>query len=62
MDDARRLIAEAALMVGSAIGLSDTPPEIRAPAPLLGEHTAEILHRLEYDDEAIAALQAQGVV
>jgi formyl-CoA transferase len=49
-------------MVGSAIGLSDTPPQISMPAPLLGEHTAEILHRLDYSDEAIQELQGQGVV
>ena len=49
-------------LVGSAIGLSETPPQIRIPAPLLGEHTAEILRRLDYSDESIQELQGEGVV
>lgn len=33
-------------LVGGAVNLSDTPCEIRTPAPLHGEHTAEILARI----------------
>jgi crotonobetainyl-CoA:carnitine CoA-transferase CaiB-like acyl-CoA transferase len=29
-------------------------------APLLGEHTTDVLHELGYDDEAIAALRTSG--
>lgn len=36
--------------------LSDTPGSIRRPAPLLGEHTAEVLREASFADAEIAAL------
>ena len=39
----------------------DGPDRMR-PAPLLGEHTAELMQGLGYTPEAIAALEAAGVV
>jgi formyl-CoA transferase len=42
--------------------LSDSPGTIRAPAPELGEHTAEILGRLGIDSGRLEALRAGGVV
>jgi len=43
--------------------LSDTPVEIRRAAPLLGEHTAEVLGELPgYDRERIAELAASGAI
>ncbi len=49
--------------------ISDTPVRfsasqagVRARAPLLGEHTDEILLELGYDPEAIASLRKEGVI
>jgi len=44
------------------IELSETPGTYRRPAPLLGEHTDEILRTLGYDDTEIAALRRDRVV
>jgi crotonobetainyl-CoA:carnitine CoA-transferase CaiB-like acyl-CoA transferase len=49
-------------LIGSPINLSDTPAQFFRPAPLLGEHTNEILNRLGYDNEAIEDLRANGVI
>ncbi len=49
-------------LIGSPVNLSDTPPQFIRPAPLLGEHTDEILKRLGYDREAIGDLRARGVI
>jgi crotonobetainyl-CoA:carnitine CoA-transferase CaiB-like acyl-CoA transferase len=44
-----------------AIGLSRTPGHI-GPTRDVGEHTRPILRELGYDDDAIAELEADGVV
>jgi crotonobetainyl-CoA:carnitine CoA-transferase CaiB-like acyl-CoA transferase len=44
------------------IELSETPGSYRRPAPLLGEHTAEILASLGYDGPEIAALREEKVI
>jgi crotonobetainyl-CoA:carnitine CoA-transferase CaiB-like acyl-CoA transferase len=49
-------------LVGSPINLSDTPAQFFRPAPLLGEHTDEILTRLGFGSEAIEELRTSGVV
>jgi crotonobetainyl-CoA:carnitine CoA-transferase CaiB-like acyl-CoA transferase len=49
-------------LVGSPINLSGTPAQFFRPAPLLGEHTEEILTRLGYGSETIKELRASGVV
>jgi crotonobetainyl-CoA:carnitine CoA-transferase CaiB-like acyl-CoA transferase len=49
-------------LIGSPINLSGTPAQFFRPAPLLGEHTAEILARLGYDQKAMAELRAEGVI
>lgn len=49
------------LTVGSPIKFSSFTPKITG-APLLGEHTAEVLTQLGYSAEAIATLRADKVV
>ena len=49
-------------LVGSPINMSGTPPKFFRPAPLLGEHTNEILERLGYEAAAISELRNSGVV
>ena len=49
-------------MIGNPIKLSGTSPVFRRPPPALGEHTAEILRELGYDDGQVAALSKSGAV
>jgi crotonobetainyl-CoA:carnitine CoA-transferase CaiB-like acyl-CoA transferase len=42
--------------LGIPVKMSDTPGAIRRPAPLPGEHTAEVLREAGFSDEEIAAL------
>jgi crotonobetainyl-CoA:carnitine CoA-transferase CaiB-like acyl-CoA transferase len=46
----------------AALGLSETPADIRHRAPLLGEHTDAILAELDYDEAAIEDLRANCVI
>ena len=48
--------------IGHPVKYSETPAEIRQPAPLLGEHSREVLAEIGYDDAAIEALLAAGTV
>jgi crotonobetainyl-CoA:carnitine CoA-transferase CaiB-like acyl-CoA transferase len=49
-------------MVGSGVDLSRTPPGVRLPPPMLGEHTEQILGDLGYDRQALARLLEKGVI
>ena len=51
-----------ARVTGVPINLEKTPGRIQRAAPILGEHTEEVLKELGYDDEKIAYLKAGGVV
>ena len=50
-------------IAGSPFKMSETPGEVYAPAPLLGEHTVEVLKNLlNYPVERINELRKEGVV
>lgn len=55
-------IAGATRALATPIKLSETPAAIQRPAPLLGEHTAEILNWLGYQSDTIAALHSAGAI
>jgi len=50
-------------MVGPPVKLSETPGAVRKPAPLLGQHTDEVLReRLGLDDGEITRLRSAGAL
>ena len=55
-------VAGKTTLPGIPIKLSETPGSIRGPAPILGEHTGEILSDiLGYSPEQIEAMEKQGL-
>jgi crotonobetainyl-CoA:carnitine CoA-transferase CaiB-like acyl-CoA transferase len=50
------------MALGCPIHSSDPPARAGRPAPLLGEHTKELLRECGYADAEIDALVAAGVV
>ncbi len=46
--------------LGSPLKMSETPPRVDRRAPLLGEHTREVLREAGCTDEEIAAVIAEG--
>jgi len=48
--------------VATPIGFDGAPVAPRAPSPLLGEHTDEVLRELGVDDATLARLRAGGVL
>jgi crotonobetainyl-CoA:carnitine CoA-transferase CaiB-like acyl-CoA transferase len=49
-------------MVGPIMQMSGTPTRATSAPPTLGQHNAEILAELGYDEAEVAALEADGVV
>jgi crotonobetainyl-CoA:carnitine CoA-transferase CaiB-like acyl-CoA transferase len=48
--------------IGVPIKFSETPGEVRTPAPEIGEHTEQILKGLGYTQEAIERWRKEGVI
>ena len=48
--------------VGCPIHFSKTPSAVTRPAPMLGEHTRELLREHGYSDDEITAFAANGTV
>jgi crotonobetainyl-CoA:carnitine CoA-transferase CaiB-like acyl-CoA transferase len=48
--------------LGVPVKLSDTPGAVDRAAPLLGQHTAEILKELCYSELEEKALRSRGVI
>src|SRR2546429_9747423 len=56
-------VAGAVRMAGPPVRFSETPGSVRLPAPLLGQHTAEVLRdRLGMSDGEIARLEQRRVI
>ena len=49
-------------VVGCPVRLTRTPPLVRTPPPILGQHTNEVLAALGFSDDDIASLHHSGVV
>ena len=49
-------------MVGLPLRLTETPAQIARAAPLLGEHTDEVLGELGVDEATVSALRDAGVI
>lgn len=49
-------------VLDSPIRMSGTPNRLRHPAPMLGEHNADVLRELGYAEERIAALVDEGAI
>jgi crotonobetainyl-CoA:carnitine CoA-transferase CaiB-like acyl-CoA transferase len=61
--DCEHPVAGTVRVVGAPARLSETPADIRIPAPLLGQHTADVLReRLRLDDGEIARLRSVGAI
>ena len=48
--------------LGSPLKMSRTPPVPGRPAPLLGQHTDDVLAEAGYAPDELAALRAAGVI
>ncbi|MDH3741277.1 MAG: CoA transferase [Hyphomicrobiales bacterium] len=46
--------------IGLPVKFSETPGGVHRPAPLLGQHTTEVLHQAGFDEKEIAALLDKG--
>jgi crotonobetainyl-CoA:carnitine CoA-transferase CaiB-like acyl-CoA transferase len=52
---------ETVQVIANPVRLSATPPSYRSAAPVLGQHTEEVLARLGLDETEVAKLKADGI-
>ncbi len=63
IDQYEHPVAGTVRTLGLPVKFSDTPGDIRRPAPLLGQHTEEVLKDFaQFTDEEIQALREKGVI
>lgn len=55
-------LTKPAPVADTPVRLSETPGSVRHRAPVLGEHTGEVLSEIGYDEAAVARLHEAGVV
>lgn len=55
-------LTKPAPVADTPVRLSETPGSVRHRAPVLGEHTGEVLAEIGYDEAAVARLHEAGVV
>ena len=55
-------VAGKVVIPGNPVKLSASPDTIETPAPVLGQHTVEVLKELGYDDTKIATLKASKTI
>ena len=60
--DAPSRVGGTSRTVATPIGFDGAPVEVRAPSPLLGEHTDAVLREVGVDDATLARLRAEGVL
>ncbi len=53
-------VAGEAGAIGLPVKFSDTPGGVQRPAPMLGQHTREVLREVGYDDEELENMQIRG--
>jgi CoA:oxalate CoA-transferase len=49
-------------MAGVPINFEKTPGGIQRPAPMLGQHTEEVLQELGFGEARVARLRAEGII
>ena len=48
--------------IGHPVKFSETPGGVKRPAPLMGQHTAEVLREIGYSESEIVEMAAAGVI
>ncbi len=60
--ETRHAIAGDVKTIGHPVKFSKTPAKVAKAAPVLGQHSREVLEQLGYDEETVARLVESGAV